>query len=306
MDKIKLSLKVDVDTYDGMRIGVPDFLKLFKEFNIKASFFIPFGPDESGKAVFRIFRKKGFLKKMFRTNAAKLYGIKTMLRGTLLPAPLIGSSFPEIVQSVIKEGHELGIHGYNHVLWQDHLLEMNEKEIQEQFESGMSSYEKVTGAKPKSFAAPAWYCSPLSLKIMDEFHFDYASDTRGQIPFYPSMNGKEFKTLQIPSTLPTLDELLGANHLNEQNVHPYLTKLMESSNLEYHVHTIHTEAEGMAFFDSFSKWIKELRENRCEFLTLSDSLKPILSSGKKIQKNEIILKEIPGRAGKVACQKLDS
>ena len=78
---MKLALKVDVDTYEGMREGVPNFLRLFKELGIRASFFIPFGPDESGKAIFRVFKKKGFLRKMFRTNALKLYetDIETLL-----------------------------------------------------------------------------------------------------------------------------------------------------------------------------------------------------------------------------------
>src|SRR3989338_4219784 len=119
---MRLALKVDVDTYDGMRDGVPNFLRLFKTLKIRASFYIPFGPDASGRAVFRIFKKKGFLKKMFRTNALKLYGIKTMLRGTLLSSPMIGASFPDLVKQIEAEGHELGIHGYHHVEWQDRLL----------------------------------------------------------------------------------------------------------------------------------------------------------------------------------------
>src|SRR5438132_976649 len=108
---MRLALKVDVDTYDGMRDGVPNFLNLFKRLNIRASFYIPFGPDASGRAVLRVFTKKGFLKKMFKTNALKLYGLKTMLRGTLLPAPMIGSSFPDLVKAIKAEGHEIGIHG---------------------------------------------------------------------------------------------------------------------------------------------------------------------------------------------------
>ena len=44
---MRLALKVDVDTYDGMRDGVPNFLRLFKTLKIRASFYIPFGPDAS-------------------------------------------------------------------------------------------------------------------------------------------------------------------------------------------------------------------------------------------------------------------
>ena len=300
---MKLALKVDVDTYEGMQKGVPNFLKLFKEQNIQVSFFIPFGPDESGKAIFRIFKKKGFLKKMIRTNPVKLYGPKTMLRGTLLPAPMIGSSFPSIAQDVLQHGHELGIHGYNHVLWQDHLLEMNEEQVKEQFELGISAYERAIGIQPKSFAAPAWLCSMFSLKMLDQFQFDYASDSRGYQPFYPTMNGTHFKTIQVPSTLPTTDELLGVAGLNNHNVHNYLSQQIELTKNQLHVHTIHTEVEGLAMFNDFADWIRNLKKNDCEFVRLDQQVQSLLKEQSKISVNEIILDELPGRAGKVACQK---
>lgn len=300
---MKLALKIDVDTYDGMRDGVPNFLKLLRELKITASFFIPFGPDESGKAIFRVFRKKGFLKKMSRTNPMKLYGIKTMLRGTILPAPMIGSSFPEIVKSVIAEGHELGIHGYNHVLWQDHLLEMTEAEVKSEFDSGVNRYAEVIGKKPSAFAAPAWLCSPTSLKMVDAFRFDYASDSRGTVPFFPSMNGQSFSTLQIPSTLPTTDEMLGLNGMDEKAVHDHFTKLMQSSPDIVHVHTIHTEVEGTALFKSFSDWLRSLKSQGVTLVTLDSIAKAAMKEPKKIPRCEVTLKEIPGRAGPVACQK---
>lgn len=303
---MRLALKIDVDTYDGMRDGVPNFLKLFRELGIQASFYVPFGPDESGKAVFRVFKKKGFLKKMFRSNALKLYGMKTMLRGTLLPAPLIGSSFPELARRTIDEGHELGIHGYNHVEWQDHLLEMSEGQVRRHLELGISSYEKAVGSKPRAFAAPAWLCSPASLRLVDSLGFDYASDTRGRSPFFPSMEGENFKTLQIPSTLPTLDELLGREGMTPENVHRRLTWEIEHSDLELQVHSIHTEVEGTALFGPFSEWVRELKGKGAEFVRLDRRAAELRKSPKRVPRCEIFLGELPGRAGTVACQTVPS
>lgn len=296
---MKLALKVDVDTYDGMRDGVPNFLRLFKEVGIRATFFIPFGPDQSGRAVFRVFKKKGFLKKMFKSNALKLYSVKTMLRGTLLPAPMIGASFPDIAKDVLKAGHELGIHGYNHVRWQDHLLDMSREEVMLHYMSGLSSCKNAAGLDPKAFAAPAWLCSSVSLEMNDLFKLDYASDTRGKFPFYPTMDGKEFRTLQIPSTLPTVDELLGNDGLVAANVHNRLTRCMEESNAPFHVHSIHTEVEGTALFSEFSDWIRDLKRRGCEFMTLDD----IRQRSAGAPRCEVALDLLPGRAGPVACQR---
>ncbi|OGR57150.1 MAG: hypothetical protein A3I11_01960 [Elusimicrobia bacterium RIFCSPLOWO2_02_FULL_39_32] len=301
---MNFSLKVDVDTYEGMRVGVPQLLQLFKNLKIKASFFVPFGPDESGKAIFRIFKKKGFLSKMFRTNALKIYGTKTILRGTLLPAPMIGESFPEIVRSIEKEGHELGIHGYNHVLWQDHLLKMKQETVRKQFELGVAGFEKVMGRKPKGFAAPAWLCTPFSLKMVDEFQFSYASDTRlGKFPFYPIMDGQEFKTLQIPSTLPTADELLGSDNITQDNLGDHLFEIMKEVQLEFHVHTVHAEVEGMAILESFGRWLQKLRKENVDFIPCEKIKELLIHEPQKIPRSEIILKEIPGRSGVVSCQK---
>ena len=82
-----VALKVDVDTRAGMAEGVPRLRRMLNDRGIPATFFITFGPDNSGKAIRRIFRP-GFLSKMLRTRAVRMYGWKTMLYGTLLPPPL--------------------------------------------------------------------------------------------------------------------------------------------------------------------------------------------------------------------------
>ncbi|HEY3270549.1 MAG TPA: hypothetical protein VGJ89_04980, partial [Geothrix sp.] len=77
-----ISLRVDVDTLEGSVTGIPTLLRLLDKHQMRASFYFSFGPDNSGKAIRRIFRK-GFLAKMRRTNATKLYGFKTMMYGVL-------------------------------------------------------------------------------------------------------------------------------------------------------------------------------------------------------------------------------
>ena len=69
MDRPTIALKVDVDTYVGTRDGVPHLLEILERFGIKATFYFSMGPDNSGKAIRRIFTRKGFLKKMLRTRA---------------------------------------------------------------------------------------------------------------------------------------------------------------------------------------------------------------------------------------------
>ena len=82
----RLSIRVDVDTHTGLRDGVPRLLDLLLRLGVRASFFITMGPDNSGRAIRRLFTRKGFARKMARTNALRTYALRTILSGTLLPS----------------------------------------------------------------------------------------------------------------------------------------------------------------------------------------------------------------------------
>src|SRR5947209_55429 len=82
-------LKVDVDTLRGTRERVPRLTALFQKHEIDASFYFSVGPDHTGRALRRVFRK-GFAQKVARTSVLKHYGLKTLMYGVLLPGPDIG------------------------------------------------------------------------------------------------------------------------------------------------------------------------------------------------------------------------
>ena len=198
-------LKVDVDTHDGMRDGVPRLLDAFKAFGVRATFFLAFGPDNSGKAIWSVFRTKGFLKKMLRTGAPRLYGWRTILSGTLLPARLIAVKFPDIVRRIADEGHEVGVHAWNHRLWQDHLDRLTRRQVEDQFARAFEAFGRILGWLPRAVAAPGWYATATSLQVQDTLGLQYASDIRGGPPGYPELDGYRSTTLQIPTTQPCLE-----------------------------------------------------------------------------------------------------
>jgi undecaprenyl phosphate-alpha-L-ara4FN deformylase len=137
---MQLAIKINVDTRIGLREGVPWLLDLLRRHGVRASFFVSFGPDHSGRAIRRIWRPS-FLLKMIRTNPLRLYGFKTLLSGTLLPSVPIGAEKPDQLRAIVADGYELGIHGYDHVRWQDRLEKMTEAEIAAELEKSMSANE---------------------------------------------------------------------------------------------------------------------------------------------------------------------
>ncbi len=196
-----LGLKIDVDTYRGMREGVPALARILDGYGLKGSFFISFGPDRSGLAVLQLLRP-AFLKKMLRTNAPGLYGWKTALYGTLLPAPLIGAAVPGAVRSLAAAGHEVACHAWDHRLWQDWLFLMSRRSVERWFERLFSAYERIIGSRPCTFGAPGWLMDRRSLEIVSRYKLDYLSCTRAPAPFIFAENSM----LEIPSNMPCIEE----------------------------------------------------------------------------------------------------
>src|SRR4051812_12784227 len=101
-----MTLKVDVDTLRGTREGVPRLARQLRRMNIPATFLFSLGPDHTGRALRRIFRR-GFIAKVRRTSVARHYGLRTLLYGTLLPGPDIGRLCRAEMLEVAQLGFEV-------------------------------------------------------------------------------------------------------------------------------------------------------------------------------------------------------
>ncbi len=295
---MKLAVKVDVDTYRGTREGVPNLCKIFKKHGVPATVLFSMGPDNTGKALRRIFRK-GFLKKCLRSNVAGNYGLKTLLYGTLLKAPKIGKLCVGQMKSARDDGFECGIHCWDHFKWQDYHFEMRPTEVEAEFTKARAEFEKIFGFEPKCCGAPGWQISPDALEAEDNADLLYASDTRGGLPFFPTMGGRIFKTLQIPSTLPTLDEVLGITPI-EKVADMYISEMQKT---EYSVITAHAELEGMAYLDWFDDFLSRVKSEGAEFFPLADYAEKIRNTPALHRTAEIVMSPFTGRSGTLAVQR---
>ena len=114
---------------------------------VAASFFVAMGPDNSGKAIRRIITNRGFLTKMFRTRAVSMYGWRTILSGTLLKARPVAMAFPNLLRDLKARGFEVGVHGYDHVRWQDRIDEIGEPGIAQELEDAFEVYRSIFAAR---------------------------------------------------------------------------------------------------------------------------------------------------------------
>lgn len=288
-----LAVKVDVCTHAGLRDGVPALMRLFDELGIRASFFVSLGPDHSGRAIRRILRP-GFLNKMLRTNAVGTYGWRTLLYGTLLPGPQIARSFPDAMRALVRDGHEVGMHGYDHVYWQDQLPKLSSAAVTAELKCARAVFSEILGMAPKAFGAPGWQCTPASFACEDAAGLAYHSDTRGAAPFIAEMDGQQFRTMDIPTTLPTLDEAYGrvGTTAAELTVF-YMRQLRPGLN----VYTAHAEMEGIRQLPLLRHFLSALR-GQATYLRLIDVAERLDT----VPVARVVPGPIAGRAGTVARQ----
>jgi peptidoglycan/xylan/chitin deacetylase (PgdA/CDA1 family) len=295
----RLALKIDVDTDRGTRFGVPNLLADCADAGVPACFLFSLGPDMTGRAITRIFRP-GFFKKVSRTGVLQLYGVRTLLNGTLLPAPHIGRRNLRAMRDVRDAGFEIGIHCYNHYHWQDHLGRMSLAEVRAEFVAARAEFLRIFGRPALTAGAAGWQSNALSREVYDEAGLLYSSDTRGRHPFFPRIDGHVFSTLEIPSTLPTMDELLGRPKYPEgQILTHYLSRLRADA---LNVFTLHAEIEGMGRRRLFRALLNAWKASGVEFVRLDEVAKELLADRAAIPVCDQVFAPIDGRTGTVALQ----
>jgi undecaprenyl phosphate-alpha-L-ara4FN deformylase len=293
----RVALKVDCDTDEGTREGVPRLSDMLAERGIRATFFFTFGPDRSGVAIRRVLTQKGFLTKMLRSRAPSLYGWRTMLSGTLLPAPLIGERGAESMRAAAKAGHETGVHGWDHVGWHDGLARMSSARVREEYGRAHAEYLRIFGPPALASAAPGWTVDARSLEAQEERSLLYASDTRGGSPFFPRAGGRVFRTLEIPTTLPTLDETLAWRELSGDEAQ---RDFFRNAPRATEVHTIHAEVEGRSRAALFEKILDDWIADGVTFPLLSDLAREALAKRDAVPVRDVVPTTLRGRGGTVA------
>jgi peptidoglycan/xylan/chitin deacetylase (PgdA/CDA1 family) len=298
---VRVALKVDVDTYRGTRDGVPRLIDVLRRHGARATFLFSLGPDHTGRAIKRVLRP-GFFSKVARTSVASHYGIRTLLYGTLLPGPDIGARCADTLRRVRDAGFEVGIHCWEHVKWQDGVgtdtRHASHAWTERQMTLAAERFAAIFGAPARTHGAAGWQMNRHAIRLTQRLGFDYCSDTRGTHPFLPVVDGEVTLTPQVPTTLPTLDELLGRSGANEDNVHDRV--LRESYDGRDHVYTLHAELEGGRLLPVFERLLAGWRRRGVELIGTGEVAATLDRA--TLPRCQVRWREVPGRSGTLAIQ----
>lgn len=292
-----IALKIDVDTYRGTREGVPRLAAALERAGARATFLFSVGPDHTGRAIKRVFRR-GFLGKVRRTSVTQHYGIKTLLYGVLLPGPHIGRRCGAAMREVARRGFEVGVHTYDHIKWQDGVARASEPWTRRQLVLAREEFIRVFDRAPEAHGAAGWQVNDSVPGLERELGFRYASDARGVGPFVPVVAGKEVPVPQLPTTLPTLDELIGREDLAGADPVEHLLGLTREGGDQ--VFTLHAELEGGAYLGGFERLLGAWRARGFDLTDLGSYMKTLDLA--RLPRCAILSGTVDGRSGTLAVQ----
>lgn len=294
----KLALKIDVNTYQGTRLGVPLLRDTLQRHQVQASFFFTLGKDRTGRMISRIFRT-GCLSRATRISVWAHYGFKTLLYGTLLPAPDIGRKCADIMRSVRDAGFEVGIHSLDHIKWQFQVIDKDMEWTRLEMQRAVDRFSDIFGVAPKSHAAAGWQLNRHALRLMQRFGFNYTSDTRGTSPFLPTWNAEIIACPQLPTTLPTLDELINRDGITVENVVQHLLQLTKTPPAQGHVFNLQAEFEGGKWLPLFEQLLDGWKAQGYDIVSLEMYAESLPAS---LPRHEIGMLEVAGSVGTQAVQ----
>ncbi len=295
----KLALKIDVDTYRGTKLGVPRLIELLRRHRAGASFLFSLGPDHTGRAIKRALRP-GFMKKVQRTSVVEHYGITTLLYGTLLPGPDIGRRCADIMRGTRDAGFETAIHCWDHVRWQDGVERADPTWTEIEMRRAHERYAEIFGEDSPGHGAAGWQMNRHALRLTQRLGYHWASDCRGSHPFIPMWEGEIMLCPQLPTTLPTLDELIGADGLTADNVHEHLLRLTAPAACTNQVFTLHAELEGLKLGDTLERLLTGWREQGYELVSMGKLSETLDIT--RLPRHEMTRGELPGRSGTLMQQ----
>ena len=247
-------------SYAGLRIDIdcvrdaetlPVLLDMLNGHGVKATFFVATGPDNIARNMKNCLNPLNLIRK----KAFKRYGL-TIFNELVFKRQVQDS---KNIGLVLDAGHELGLHGYDHYNWMNHLDSKSMEEIGALISRGCDLFEQALGFYPKSFASPGFKMNSKFLSVLDDFGFSYSSDFVGEKAFYPEVEieSKVCRTLQIPVSMRSIGEQEESGLSDNQILKAVMDRLSRSSHFVFYCHPSYEPVFKPALLERVLKCMEE-------------------------------------------------
>lgn len=124
------------------------------------------------------------------------------IRGTFFVPGWVAEKYPNHVEAILADGHEVAHHGYTHVAPDPSDPDLVESEIMR----GIEALESITGLRPRGYRAPDGVSCEQSLRLLTEQGIIYSSTFKDDfVPYRHRLADGSLGPIEIPEQ-PTLDD----------------------------------------------------------------------------------------------------
>ena len=163
--------------------------------------------------------------------------------------------------------------------WQDGVADADAAWTRAEMQRACERYTDIFGTPPLVHGAAGWQMNVHALRLTQRLGFEYCSDGRGTHPHLPVWNGELIRCPQLPTTLPTMDELIGRDGITEDNVAAHLLERTREPPPAGHVFTLHAELEGMRLAPAFEQLLVGLEGAGLEARVDAHALRDAAAAG---------------------------
>jgi len=264
---VRLGLRIVVATARGARRRAPKLVDLLRRHGASATFYFNLGPH-------RLHR--------------------------WLPGASVGGRAADAMRSVREAGFEVGIHGWDCVRWRDRVARGDFEWTEGALRRACAAFERLFGEPPRTHAAPGWQMNRHAFRLTQRLGFDYASDTRGSAPFIPVVEAELVACPQVPTTLPTLRELIGRDGTHRDTVHERILAATAVPSGAGHVFTLLAERDAGRHLSACDRLLEGWRALGWEIVPLRALAQNL--DAKSLAHHVITAEPGPGGQGTIAAQ----
>jgi undecaprenyl phosphate-alpha-L-ara4FN deformylase len=188
---MRITLSIMINTVSACGEPLTQILELLRSYEISATFFVSTGTDHA------------------LPWARRLGGRGEIRRQA------------ESLLAINAAGHDVGMSSHDPQVWSNKAAHADASWVREQWRKGVSEWSELFGEQPQMHAAANYQLHPELFACEQDAGLKFASDTRGQTPFYPVMMGVESSVLQLPVTVASPEEMMRIKpnclaHLHEE------------------------------------------------------------------------------------------
>jgi peptidoglycan/xylan/chitin deacetylase (PgdA/CDA1 family) len=241
------TLRVDLESDKGIK-AVPKLLNLLKKYNIKASFYIPMGGESN---ILDLLRYRGRLKSAGERKI-KVFSLLDKIRMILFPRDFVKSN-KKILKRILKEGHELGLHGWKHREWTRGLEKIN---IRKRIQMAKEKYIKIFGKNPTSFASPGFNINNRVIAILERQGIRYVSDFEGKEPKYYGKIKNIPITILGENKMPIIEYWVGKRKTDKEILEIFKEDIKDKKLISFYIHGLFEARFKLDLLEEVFKFIK--------------------------------------------------